>query len=289
MNEAKTKNEDDEMMKNKNDSGDDANIAHLSIKPPQFTSNYSSGWFEIVEAQFALANIKSSTTKFFHALSAMPPDLVYKLSPSVLTNKDYGELKTAVTTLFESSKAEIFERLTQHTPLVGKPSLFLRELLTQAKKVGVGEDLIRHRFLNSMPQTVRPVLVAQQSLSLEQLGTLADDLIPLMGGVHAIQDAHANDQASRSVSDRAKQRNIDYRDIPTGLKPFHAEQKPKVCRAHLYFAEKARNCKPWCKFPITGAKPKMLPSSRPSSRTSSPSRSSSPTPSGSENGKRSGQ
>ena len=54
--------------------------------------------------------------------------------------------------------------------------------------------------------------------------------------------------------------------IPTGIKPFFPEQKAKICRAHLYFAEQARTCKPWCRWPKK-QNTKILPSSRPPTPT----------------------
>ncbi|KAF0289183.1 hypothetical protein FJT64_012542 [Amphibalanus amphitrite] len=48
---------------------------------------------------------------------------------------------------------------------------------------------------------------------------------------------------------------------PRGLQPFYRDQRPQVCRAHLYFGQEARTCKPWCRWPKKGDA-KMEPSSR---------------------------
>ena len=37
--------------------------------------------------------------------------------------------------------------------------------------------------------------------------------------------------------------------IPIGLRPFSPDQRPRVCRRHLYFGENSRTCKPWCRWP----------------------------------------
>jgi hypothetical protein len=56
-------------------------------------------------------------------------------------------------------------------------------------------------------------------------------------------------------------------------KPFTDGQLPKICRYHLYFADRARVCKPWCRWP--GAKPHT---EELSSRSQTPYASRSPSP-----------
>ena len=227
-------------------------VQHISIKPPQFSPSFCNGWFEIIEAQFHLAKISGSTTKFYHAVSALPADTITKIPSDVLKEKDYEQLKENVISAFQKSKTEIFEKLTQKTPLLGKPSDIMRDLQDHASRVGVGEDLVRHRFLQSMPETVRPVLASQRNMSSSDLGKLADDLIAMSGSgtINAVSDVHV------------RQNNYN---LPIGLKPFYANQRPAICRAHLYYAERAKSCKRWCKFPN-----KKDVSFEPSSRTSSP-------------------
>lgn len=56
--------------------------------------------------------------------------------------------------------------------------------------------------------------------------------------------------------------------IPNNVKAFHSNQRPRVCRAHIYFGHYARTCKPWCI--LKSDEISMQPSSRPASRSSSP-------------------
>ena len=62
--------------------------------------------------------------------------------------------------------------------------------------------------------------------------------------------------------------------IPYSVTPFTENQRPKICRFHLYYADQARMCSPWCKWPNRSRNIQMQPSSRPSS----PRRSQSPSP-----------
>ena len=110
----------------------------------------------------------------------MPPDIVAKLSPSILTAQKYDELKEAVQSSYEKTKPELFSKLISETKMTGRPSAYLHELLAIANKVGVGDDLVRHRFKQSLLSTIAPVVAAQQELSLQQIGKLADELMPLV-------------------------------------------------------------------------------------------------------------
>ena len=232
----------------------------IAIKAPQFMESAAAGWFAIIEAQFHLRNITISSTKFYHVLAALPPDVVVNLNSQILDNKNYEELKKAVISNYEKTKPELFEKLITNTKLTGRPSLYLQELLTVARKVGVGEELVKHRFIQSLPATIAPVIAAQHDLPLARLGSMADELIPLVQNTTANQVARTMDKQETSTASTVANKN----SVPLGLKPFHANQKPQVCRGHLYYGAKSRSCKPWCKWPEK-RDCNILPNSRPAS------------------------
>lgn len=265
-------------------------VHHVSIKPPVFMDTAVDGWFAIMDAQFNIAKITNSQTKFYHVLSALPPETISHIPRAVLSNKNFSELQTAVTDMYEKTKPEMFEKLISKTRLTGRPSLFLSELREVADKVGVGDDLVRHKFIQSLPTGIATALASQRELSLSQLGKLADELMPLVQN-SAANMVHCQDQDPQSDSQaflvaqqhpryhRATQPQSraathsparDARDsrASLGLTPFHPDQKPKVCRAHLFFGSRARTCKPWCHWPDKAADLTM----QPSSRAASPSR-----------------
>ena len=246
-------------------------IQHLSIKIPAFMETAATGWFSIIEAQFHLSKITVEETKYYHVLASLPPTIVANLSPTILENKTYTVLKNAVIASFESTKPELFDKLISKTTMSGRPSVYLQELNATANKIGVGEDLIRHKFIQATPSTISPVLAAQKSLTLQQLGTLADELMPYFGSNNVLNIKSQNDRHQRTNYNEPSQQENPHLNRPTnqahcpvGLRPYSESQRPKVCRAHLYFAEKARTCKPWCRWPDK-KNCNMQPSSRPSS------------------------
>lgn len=50
-------------------------IEFFSIKAPLFLETAANAWFAILEAQFHLRSITSVETKFYHPLSALPPEI----------------------------------------------------------------------------------------------------------------------------------------------------------------------------------------------------------------------
>lgn len=254
-------------------STESTNTHHIAIKPPQFSSTHVNGWFEILEAQFELAKVTQESTKFYHALAALSADTVSRISNEILRKKEYETLKTTVKDIFEQSKSEIFQKLISTVSMgIGKPSQFLRDLQCQAQKVGIGDDLIRHQFLQAIPHSVAPVLAAQTGLSLDELGKLADDLVPLARGgtINAASSSFRNSSPERRRENRDSSgdrgRSVERgKDLHVGLKPFYHDQRPMVCRAHIYFGTKAKTCKPWCRFPKGDNKIIIEPSSRSSS------------------------
>ena len=136
-------------------------VQHISVKPPAFMETAVQGWFAIMEAQFHLAKITSDTTRFYHVLAALPPTTVSKLDTSLLDSSSYATLRDAVCSLYERTRSELFDQLISKVQLTGRPSLFVRELQEIGCKVGVGDDLMRHKLLQSLPPTVGTVLAAQ--------------------------------------------------------------------------------------------------------------------------------
>ena len=127
-----------------------------------------------------MRKITSEETKFYHALAALPPEIITRIPEEQISARAYSSLKEAVISAHERTKPELFEKLISTTKLTGRPSVFLQEILQTASKVGVQEELVRYKFVQSIPPSIVPIIAAQKELSLSQLGKLADELLPLM-------------------------------------------------------------------------------------------------------------
>ena len=195
----------------------------------------------------------------------------------ILDSEDYDVIKHEIIDFHEKSKPELFEKLISSTNMAGKPSVYLRELQQLASKVNVGEDLVRHRFLQNLPSTISTALGSQKSLSLTDMGKLADDLMPFHARSNYVSHEPNEDRNYGETGSTGRNRNNSSRnnysvrrnsqsssDIPYGLRPYHPDQRPKMCRSHIFYGPRAKTCKHFCPYPDKSGC-KILPNSRPNS------------------------
>ena len=238
---------------------EEASLQQITIKTPEFMEMAVNGWFSILEAQFHLRNITASTTKFYTVISSLPAEVVAKIPITILESKKYEEIKQSLIEAHERTKPKLLDKLMSTTTITGRPSTYLQEMLSIAKRIGIGEEIVIHKFLQALPATISPVIASRKELSPTQLGKLADELMLLLNNINAT----AFTAQHRTQKNEKSKDNII---LPTGIKPFFPEQKAKICRAYLYFAEQARTCKPWCRWPKK-QNTKILPNSRPPTPT----------------------
>lgn len=240
----------------------------ISVKLPPFSIENLKGYFSILEAQFGIAGITSDVTMFFHALSGMSPEVVIKLPTDILEARSYIKLKENLVDFYTETKAELVEKFMQATPLQGRPSHFLTAMQIEASKVGISDDLVRHKFLQCLPITVAQILMPHEDMTLQNLAKLADQILPLSVSRGTDQGAtsfaaHRGQFNSRQHTDIVKDSQFlgDFNSV----KPFHKGQRPRICRAHIYYADFAKSCKVWCKYPSKSKDLQILPNSRASS------------------------
>ena len=57
-------------------------------------------------------------------------------------------------------------------------------------------------------------------------------------------------------------------DSRFSARPFYADQRPKICNAHIFYANRARTCRRWCQWP--GNRPRSLEDNQATPRQSRP-------------------
>ena len=240
----------------------------VSVKTPEFHEANAKSWFVMMESQFILSQITNDQTKFHHAVTGLPASVVSQLPQDIIASMKYENLKKEVLAYYEKTRPELLDKLMAETSISGKPSAYLRELGRLAQDIGAGEDIVRHKFLQALPPSIAPVVASQKKTPLSELGTLADELLPLLNKTPRINAAPATytpDQGIPPPRHRIPDPGVPQTGIPMGLRPYRRNQRPTICRAHLYFNNSARNCKPWCKWPNKKRGLEILPNSRSSS------------------------
>lgn len=249
-----------------------ATVSHIAFKPPTFDETCATKWFRIIESMFSTSRISQSATKFNHVLSNLPIATVNKIPDATLDTQDYEKIKEAVIGLYAVSKPELFENLISKNNIIfTKPSEYLADLRKIAQQLNVNDDFLKLKFLKTIPDSIRLVIVGQQSqtTTLEEMARLADALMEYETKSMTVNKVGADSQHRNRGFTRQR---VNYMDdaIPPNVRAFYANQRPNVCRAHIYFGERARTCKPWCI--LKSNRVRIAPSSRRNS-FSSPSRS----------------
>ena len=142
-----------------------AAVEHVSIKMPEFMESSVNGWFKILEAQFTLRGITVSSTKFLHILSTLPANIVTKIPEKILLSNSYESLKEAVLSIYEETKPELLDKLMSSTSMSGRPSVYLAEMLTVAARIRVNDTIVRHKFLQNLPEAVKPAIAGSATTS----------------------------------------------------------------------------------------------------------------------------
>lgn len=117
--------------------------------------------------------------------------------------------------------------------LKNKPFHYLRELMATTNKVGVGEDLVRHRFTKTLPSTITWVIATATNLMLKEL----DTFFPFMKR-NIVQNT------TSECYKRQTQKTINPNtEMHIGV--FYFMKRHQVWHRHLYFGKKSKTCKPW--------------------------------------------
>ena len=244
------------------DRTNNAQVGRITIKPPTFYRSNPQVWFRQLESQFALANITSSQTKFHHVMGALPEDVAINLPLDVTS---YESLKEQIIGIYQKSRQELLEEALGSISLDGqKPSVcFLRiKRKLEDCHLTVDDQFLRHKFLQALLPTTRVALSAHHNLALDDFAKLADTIYQYSTFDYHVAAVRPDPKPEHDSVSPNRNFQHDPRQQKGGMFPFSAGQKPKICRFHVFYANNAKRCKPWCKWP--GQKPQLIDaSSRP--------------------------
>ncbi len=70
-------------MAAKDEDHGDQNMAHVAFKIPEFWPHDPNTWFRKIESKLRICNIRQSSTKYDHLLSALPTDICSSINNSL--------------------------------------------------------------------------------------------------------------------------------------------------------------------------------------------------------------
>ncbi|KAH8020279.1 hypothetical protein HPB51_025799 [Rhipicephalus microplus] len=188
-----------------------AAIQHVNL--PLFWPNSSSTWFLQVEAHFRLRQITSQQTRHWQLVSCLPPDVADDLADILASphpSHPYDTLKAAIISRKSESELSRLQQLITATELGDRrPSQLLRCMrqLLGGPSAPQEEKLLRELFLQRLPQSMVPVLVAAGDVPVDTLAEMADRVADYsrahsLNAVTTPPPATAADPALASIENR---------------------------------------------------------------------------------------
>ena len=218
----------------------DPNISHMSIKPPPFYKRNPDMWFTQMESQFILSGIKNENTKYHHIISTLPEDIASDLLLSSNENKSYEDLKQQVLSNLKANKHQLIEEALQTVEMGSRrPTQVMCDIKRKFSEVGltVDDSIVKSRLISALPSSIRAALVGHDQMPLEDFAKVADSMVAVMTSTTPY--ASVNEAAVQ------QQRNPNQQQFNNSTaRPFHANQRPKICSSHIYYASVARTCRP---------------------------------------------
>ncbi|KAH8023714.1 hypothetical protein HPB51_015254 [Rhipicephalus microplus] len=188
-----------------------AAIQHVNLPP--FWPNSPSRWFLQVEAHFRLWQVTSQQTRHCHLVCCLPPDVADDLADILASphpSHPYDTLKAAIISRKSESEHSRLQQLITATELGDhRPSQLLRRMrqLLRGPSAPQEEKLLRELFLQRLPQSMVPVLVAAD-VPVDTLAEMADRVADYsrahsLHAVTTLPPATAADPALASTENRS--------------------------------------------------------------------------------------
>ena len=137
-----------------------------------------------------------------------------------------------------------------------------------------------------MPPAIKANLVTHQG-TLDDIAKTADTLMaynyntpnysfssPIQSSPQDSTSFHVRSNRTNTNYTSTQQRqqrpgsNYNHSSVPQNVRAFNDQQKPQVCRYHLYYGKSPKRCRRWCM--MNNPNVPTYPDSRPTSRSSSP-------------------
>ena len=220
-------------------------VSQVPITLPPFYFNGPSTWFKTLESQFHLAGISNNSTKSHHVIANLPESVALNIPDSL----DYNILKDAILKYTTKSRLEKMEDALGPVSLDGqRPSTCLARIERKFRECDLNPDpaILKHKLMMALPVNVRQIKATQDDKDTKTFAEIADAVLAASNlsdtTVCTIYNTTNRAASFSRITNREPLRTLQ-------TSPFFRGQKPKICRAHIYYADLARSCRPWCRYP----------------------------------------
>lgn len=246
-----------------------------NLRAPPFSPDQPTLWFAQVDALFRINGIVTELDKFYHIVPLIDTRYALEIADiitNVPTSNPYQTLKNALTARFSKSKEAKLKQLLDGEQIGDrKPSQFLRHL--RALVPGIDEDVLRSRWMSSLPDQTKALLTVQSDQPLNKLAEIADKVHEVFDmnqkstsavtATPSTSTADTSGQIAALTNQIAKltklfsnQRRSNSKDRSQNRSRSRSRQrclnKDEICYYHQKFGKNAKKCSPGCKYQKNG-------------------------------------
>ena len=238
-------------------------------------------WFMIFDNQ---TFEQSSEEKFRSLLRVLPTNILSQTAKVIQTCHEpgtaqpYEKLKSAILTLGQEPKAEVFAKYFKTQTLgTQKPSVFLAKVLDDLKALGLTfeptDAVLCRVFLSTLPVNMSSILASTNITDVTALAVIADriaEFLPTTGTPHNItaivqpppalpSTSTATDATEKLVAAIETLTTAMRKDQFTGRKRTNSAARDRrrpspsplslICFYHAKYGANAKYCNPGCQFP----------------------------------------
>lgn len=192
-------------------SNGDGTFSATQLRLPAFWAKNPRAWFSQVEAQFHLRRITTQESRYYHVVSALPPEVADELDDVLALpppENAYDHIKEIILARKTASEASRIQQLLTTEELGDRrPSQLLhrmRQLLGE-RAPDQSLPILRELFLQRLPQGIRMTLAPATDLPLDRLAEMADRVAEY--AAPTLSSVADNDQQCCSI--RALEARVD--------------------------------------------------------------------------------
>lgn len=217
--------------------------AAVAIKLPNFWPDQPIVWYSQAEAQFAIKNITTSLTKFYHCVAVLPQDVAAAVIDLIRVpppDSPYETLKERLLQTYSLSDYARAEQLVDQPPLGDrKPSSLLNSMLALLPEGHKPDFLFKFLFLRKLPADIRGHLINTKFEDIRDLAALADSLWS------SRQTSPVSAATVSNPEEAADGSNVSALNRRSNLPSSY-------CWYHEKYGSQATKCKPGCSYKPSG-------------------------------------
>ena len=246
-------------------------VATVSPKLPDFWPNAAAVWISQIDAQFRVAGITRSQTKYDLAVQRLGEATAVRLQDLLISPPEDAPYEALVKRLTAGFDKSTYERLSDFNalPALGdrRPSELLDTIL--ASLAGVDHESctcphVHHAFLSRLPVQVRSALTGVSFKDMRQVAAKADEAWSTIGvGSSAASVLTVEEPTAAVAAPTSSSADLvaAVRDAPRGQPRQQQPSRPRqqqqrqartLCWFHASFGERAVRCREPCDWSGNG-------------------------------------